>query len=383
MTTPFLRQIRLDGFLSFAPGSEPIELRPLNVLIGPNGSGKSNLIEAIELLRAIPTAFASAIRHGGGVHDWIWKGDSPTNASIAASLDRGNGRSALRYRLEFGASNDRAAILDESIEDDGRSYYRYDDGTPVLSARRSADEWSDHRLSDLSAFESVLSQRKDPIGHPELTWCAAELGKVQTFREWSFGRTADLRRAQRVDLPTDFLLPDASNLPLILNELAQTKRIEEIDALLRRFLPRFHRLTTLTRGGMIQLLLHEQGLSSPLTAARLSDGTLRFIALLAALFVEPAPRLLCIEEPELGLHPDALPIVAEALVEASARTQIIVTTHSEVLLSYFTEHIESVLVCEHLGGTQLHRLSADMLSHWLDRYRLGDLWLMGELGGTL
>ena len=69
----FLKSIRLSGLLSFPPDAAPLDLTPLNVLIGPNGSGKSNLIEAIELLHAAPTAFAAAIRDGGGVHEWLWK----------------------------------------------------------------------------------------------------------------------------------------------------------------------------------------------------------------------------------------------------------------------------------------------------------------------
>jgi predicted ATPase len=94
------------------------------------------------------------------------------------------------------------------------------------------------------------------------------------------------------------------------------------------------------------------------------------------------PPLICIEEPELGLHPDALALVAEMLVEASTRTQLIVTTHSDVLVSALTEHVESVLVSEYRGGTEMTRLDAGRLQHWLDKYRLGDLWRMGELGGN-
>ena len=82
-----LKTLRLDGFLSFAPGSEPIELEPLNVLIGPNGGGKSNLIEAIELLRATPTNVAECIRDGGGVREWLWKGGGG-----CARIDRGGRR---------------------------------------------------------------------------------------------------------------------------------------------------------------------------------------------------------------------------------------------------------------------------------------------------
>lgn len=104
--------------------------------------------------------------------------------------------------------------------------------------------------------------------------------------------------------------------------------------------------------------------------------------MLVTLLSPTPPSLVCIEEPELGLHPDALSVIAELLVEASERTQLIVTTHSAALLSALTLNLESVLVCENLGGTQLRRLSRETLSHWLDRYLLGDLWQIGELGGN-
>ncbi len=96
------------------------------------------------------------------------------------------------------------------------------------------------------------------------------------------------------------------------------------------------------------------------------------------------PPLICIEEPEVGLHPDAIRIVAEALVDASERTQLIVTTHSEALIDALSHRPEDVLVCERDfdNGTQFHRLSQERLADWLERYTLGALWRKGELGGT-
>jgi predicted ATPase len=93
--------------------------------------------------------------------------------------------------------------------------------------------------------------------------------------------------------------------------------------------------------------------------------------------------LICIEEPELGLHPDVLPTLAELMKEASERCQLIVTTHSDVLVDAMTDQPESVVVCEKGDdGTVLRRLSADDLKPWLEKYRLGELWTRGEIGGT-
>jgi len=111
------KSIGLSGLLSFAPDSEPISLRNLNVLIGPNGSGKSNLIEAFELLHATPSAFADAIRDGGGAEEWIWKGsDGQGTAKIEALLGPSATNSRdLRYQLAFRGVNHRVEVVDEVI----------------------------------------------------------------------------------------------------------------------------------------------------------------------------------------------------------------------------------------------------------------------------
>ncbi|MBM3326559.1 MAG: chromosome segregation protein SMC, partial [Calditrichaeota bacterium] len=97
---------------------------------------------------------------------------------------------------------------------------------------------------------------------------------------------------------------------------------------------------------------------------------------------EPPP-LICIEEPELGLHPDVLPGLADLLVEASSRTQLIVTTHSDILIDALSSHPEYIVTCEkHDGKTELHRPASERdLSKWLKQYSLGNLWLKGEIGG--
>ena len=131
----------------------------------------------------------------------------------------------------------------------------------------------------------------------------------------------------------------------------------------------------------MQVFFHEGKYTIP--ATRLSDGTLRYLCLLAILCHPAPPPLVCLEEPELGLHPDVLPTLADLMREASERCQLIITTHSDVLVDALTEQPESVLVAEKTEqGTTLSRLDAEKLRPWLENYRLGQHWTRGEIGGT-
>jgi predicted ATPase len=396
----FLRSLKLNNFLSFGPESKAVELTPLNVIIGPNASGKSNFIEAIELLHSTPTDLAGPIRFGGTAGEWLWKGHPiPEPAVIEAKLRKTKALPELRYRLAFTETQFRMELVEEllarpvSSPDDLPYVYHYQQGRMATIRQFVSFEGPGKRpyltkkldLNSLKIDQSIFSQRKDPEQYPEIGWVAAEFGKIQTFREWTFGRTAALRQPQRADLPADVLHPNILNLGLVLNHLEHTDIWPRYRSYVNRFLPRFSHLSVKVQSGSVQIMMQEEGFASPISATRLSDGTLRFLALLALLLKpEPSP-LICIEEPELGLHPDGLAIIAELLVEASQRTQIVVTTHSDVLESALTEYADSVLVCEHLGGrgTQLQRLESEKLQEWLKEYRLGQIWRIGKLGGNL
>lgn len=133
--------------------------------------------------------------------------------------------------------------------------------------------------------------------------------------------------------------------------------------------------------GEVTLYITEGDFSVP--AHRLSDGTLRYIFLLTILCDPDPPPLVCLEEPEIGIHPDLLHKLAELLVEASARMQLIVTTHSNSLMDSLSEHPEAIIVCEkHEGRTTMKRLSAEELAEWFGEYSLGDLWSKGSIGGN-
>ncbi|MFH1418836.1 MAG: AAA family ATPase [Planctomycetota bacterium] len=401
MSNKLLNDLQLKGFLSFGPESQPVELTNLNVLIGPNGVGKSNLIEAVELLHATPADFSNVIRLGGLPNDWIWHGDTgASTARIETKLSPVNGTPELRYGIEFTDSGGRLEIVDEVLEEvqkadphaqDVRFYYRFQHGRPAINMVQTiAHEVTQRKYKqrtlkreNIDPQQSILSQKKDLELYPEVTTAGLRFKSIQIFREWGFGRSAALRSPQPANLPTDVLLPQLVNLGLVLNDLEHRAAWTRFNELMGKFLPRYKRLSTKVSAGSVQVYLHEDGLSAPVPATRLSDGTLRFLALLAILLNPESASLICIEEPELGLHPDAMSLLAELLVEASEKTQLIVTTHSDVLVSELTEHAESVLVCDYLeNGTTLQRLEAEKLAFWLEKYRLGEVWRLGKVGGN-
>ncbi len=371
------------------------------MLIGPNGAGKSNFMEALELLRATPTDFSDPIRFGGSVGEWLWKGDStPKPAKILTELWATDVSPQLKYAISFTQSSNRLEIVDEFLEEtsprkhgerDVFFYYRYQNGFPVMNVRQVVKEnetqkWTRRQLKReaINPEQSVFSQRKDPDLYPEVSQTASRFGSILVFREWSFGRGALLRQPQSASLSGGVLLPNLVNLGLILNDLEHRDCWPRFTELMQRFLPRFKRLSTKVQSSSVTIYLHEDGLKTPVPATRLSDGTIRYLALLAILLNAESSPLICIDEPELGLHPDAMSIIAELLVEASTKTQVVVTTQSDVLVSALTDHANSILVAEYLkGGTDIKRLEQDKLSYWLQKYRLGEVWRIGKIGGNI
>ena len=386
--TPTLKRIRARNLLSFGPDGIDLELPALTVLIGPNGSGKSNMFEAIRLLQAAPRDLAEPVRDGGGVSDWIWKGQPNSSATVEAIVENPGGRRPLRHVIEFRESGRRFTLEDERIENEHPHegqiepyfFYRYQGGRPVLNVRDGGTR--ELRRDDVEPDRSILSQRKDPDQYPELSYLGGFYEGINLYGSWEFGRGASIRNPQRSDVRPSPLTENLSNLGMFLNRLvlypAHRARLTE-------------HLTDLYEGiadfglyfdpSTVQVFFMEGDFSIP--ASRLSDGSLRYLFMLAILLDPEPPRFLGIEEPELGLHPDMLPKLADLLVDASSRCQLLVTTHSDILVDALSERPESVVVCEkHDGQTSMRRLDRSDLKVWLEKYSLGELWTSGDLGGV-
>jgi predicted ATPase len=298
-----------------------------------------------------------------------------------------DGEGFVRHTIGFAAENQAFRLREETITGERpgvavaapKLFYTFGKGRPRI---RIADQMQPVRLDRFDANASIPAQRQDPDAYLEVTNLSDQYGRICAYREWALGRNTIFRVPQRADMRNDRLREDFANLGLVLNRMRRNPLLKNTPIEhLRDIYEGVDDFDVSVEGGTVQVFFAEGRYTIP--ATRLSDGSLRYLCLLAILCDPAPPPLICIEEPELGLHPDILPKIADLLVQASARTQLIVTTHSDVLIDALTERPEAVLVCEkHAGQTEVRRLSTDELSAWLTKYRLGELWMRGELGGT-
>lgn len=364
-----IQKIRLKNILSFGNVGEEIELRSLNVLVGPNGSGKSNLVDVIKLLSYLcqDEGLVTFISKSGGISEWLWKGNLEKKSAEIEILFS-DGIDTVNYEINFGQYKKRILIDKEVI-------------TNV-----EANQRLEHKIhiGHNSMLSEPLEKFIDKDKYFAYAKTRAEFAKFSFFTDIETNRSSDIRRPQNADSLNNFLQETGGNLSLVLDDLERWDGVKErIIENLKRFNWRIENYSIEYIGDFVQLYLHETGLKKTTSAHRLSDGTLRYLCLLAILCHPEPPPLICIEEPETGLHPDILPAIAELLVEASNRTQLIVTTHSDILVSALSGVPETVLVCEKdETGTHLTRLERESLKVWLEDYTLGEVWLQGKIGGV-
>lgn len=386
MANPFLLEITPKNLLSFGANPETIKLQSLNVLIGANGSGKSNFIEMVSLLRSTPGEIRYAFRPSG-ILDWICKQSDSLSAELDVVVNNESGTQPLRHVIGFDVVNNVFILNNEQIEnstrypgkDDVYFYYRYQNGNPVVNVKNERRSLQSETVLPNS---SILFQRQDPEQYPEIDYLARNYQRIKIFREWEFGRNSRLREPQDADDNPSDLKEDFSNLAMHLNYLnsfpAVRKKIKEK---ISDIFEGANDFGVDIFGNKVQLYLIEGEHKIP--ATRLSDGTLRYLCLLAILCNPNPGSLICLEEPELGLHPDLLSGLVDLIKECSERTQIVLTTHSEFLVDGFTHDPESVIIVDKEDGmTKLNRLEHDSLKAWLQDYSLGQLWNSGEIGGT-
>ena len=411
-----IHNLKVSGLLSFGPNGIDLPMEPLNVLIGPNGSGKSNFLEVISLLKASSRNISEPFSRDG-IREWLWKGEEATNRIAIEAMVHYPQGGKLRHYLELNGQGGRPVVSDERVEpleehineNDALSFYRPPKNRKIqefmnqLSSQEMTKKLKNLQKNDQTKLPNPMIMRNTDspfiefsgIFYPEesLVSCAANINypalwhlqkqyeQIRLYRDWSFGPSVALRQSQSAHERSDFLIEEGTNLALVLlNFQGDDKR--RLIAAAQEIFEGIVDINCKVVGGQTSVFLEEYG-GRPIPASRLSDGTLRYLCLLAILLHPDPPPLIAIEEPELGLHPDLVPKLSDLLLKASERSQLIVTTHSDVLVDSLTDNPETVVVCEqHEGQTGMHRLNKDRLAKWLEDYTLGNLWTSGELGGN-
>lgn len=383
-----LQELLVKGLLSFGEETQ-FKFGWLNILVGPNGSGKSNLIDCIRVLRYAPFNIQEAFRDSG-FEDWLFRGNQNRIAFVDTIANIIGHQERIHHELRFGPPRRSRAPLEEvivSAEDELSDPYFIGGyrGSATLSVARSSKRRRERELSskEYDPFQSILSQIRDAAQYPEVTQLSSLYANFRIYSEWSFGRNSKLREATPASRSETTLSESMNDFALVLNALEKTAAHEKIKDLLHELKETYLDYVTRVLFGRVGLQLVEAPFEEPLPATRLSDGTLRFLALAAILLNSEPPILICLEEPELGMHPDMIRMVARMIVDATARTQLIVTTHSEHLLTALQDDFDALFAFDAgLTGSIVRRFSREEYKNWREEHSLGELWTSGELGGN-
>jgi len=362
-----LDYITVEGFKSIA-SIEKLQLRPINILIGPNGSGKSNFIGVFSFLRAVRRGrLGEYVTTAGGAEKVLHFG-SKTTKSIRLLLSF---RDELnQYELELSPTED------DTLFPSGECVYFWDKS-------QYSEPFKEPLVASKGGREAGISD-SNVKGIPN--WVRIRLGGWRLYHVHDTSSSSPMRKTAKLD-DNDFLRADGANLASFLYYLREKHR--DSYSLIRRVVQRvapffddFSLRPLKLKPDDIKLEWVHRDSDQYFDASSLSDGTLRFIVL-ATLFLQPKdylPSVILVDEPEIGLHPYAIEILASLIRQAAVETQVIVSTQSSLLIDHFEP--EDILVADRVGGsTKITRLEKKPLSKWLDDYSLGQLWEKNELGG--
>lgn len=368
-----LDRLTIKGFKSIK-SLEDFELGKLNIMIGGNGAGKSNFIDFFRLLRAMMelslpglerSSLQSFVKDGGGANDFLFNGPKVTNQ--------------IEVRLRFGDNGygfKLAPTADQSflINDEERYW------------ERSTHGW--WQMGSGSNVPRLLKEKDEPGFKSKHGVAYYVFTAIQSWRIYHFHDTSKNAhmRGYEIIQDNDFFRFDAANIAPFLLGLREEEResYDKIVEAIRLVTPFFDDFILKPRKfgekETVNLSWHQKGSDYPMQPYHISDGTLRFMCLTTALLQPYLPSTIIIDEPELGLHPYAIEILAELIKASSVKTQVIVSTQSPHLIDNFKPEDIIVVDREH-GASTFKRLNAKELSNWLEDYSLGELWRKNIVAG--
>ena len=359
-----LDRLTIRGFKSIR-ALEDFPLGNLNVFIGGNGAGKSNLLEFFRLLRAvIDGRLSQYIADGGGIGDFLFNGRKTT--------------ARMEFEAHFGIRGYRFTIrpgpLDNALLADEARFYKHGqigwwqlgdslNGTSLLVKEAKGD--------------SANSRYSRPVYEAIASW--------QLYHFHDTSATAAMRHYEIVQ-DNRVLRFNAANIAPYLLWLRRehSQSYQEILNAVQLALPFFDDFlleeTAFGEARKVNLAWRQKGSDYPMQPYHLSDGSLRFICLATALLQPDPPSTIVIDEPELGLHPFAIALLAELIQSAAQRTQLIVATQSPTLIDHFAIG-DVVVVNRKDGASTFERLQESDFNVWLENYSVGELWTKNVLSG--
>jgi predicted ATPase len=360
-----LEHITIEGFRSIK--SQKLELKRLNLVIGANGVGKSNLVNAFRFLHDIYREQLQTLSASGNPATYFFHGPKVTpEIRLKAKFTDQEKLIAVEYALVVGFGDAGLFVKNEGVA------YQY---VPSHSTEPSTGS-----VSLAPSKESNLRN----INEPSTKLFADDVATYRVYHLADTSRTAGVKQPSKID-DNRSLAADASNLAsmLLLFKQKFPDHFNLIENTIKQIAPFFDGFVVeplRANPEMIKLEWRERGSDDYFDGHSLSDGTLRFMCLATLLLQPDAPRLILLDEPELGLHPAAINVLAALLRQASVNSQILLATQSVTLINQFQP--EDVLVAERENGaTVFRRLNSEDYANWMEEYSLGEMWEKNLIGG--
>ncbi|HGL4261800.1 AAA family ATPase [Burkholderia dolosa] len=386
MTTIALKTLAVANYRSLRELIVP--LAALNVVTGPNGSGKSSVYRALRLLadtaqgRVIPS-----LAREGGLPSTLWAGperfsrsmlagDAPVTGTVRngpVSLKLGFACGDFGYAIDLGLpvpSGSRFA-LDPVVKREciwagdvlRPSALLVDRHGAQIRTRTASGDWRTVP-QPVASFDSMMTEFADPVGSPEMI---AVRERIRSWRFYDHFRTdaqAPARQSQ-IGTHTPVLADDGADLAAALQTIREIGNGAALDAAIDDAFPGASVVID-HAGGRFDVLMRQPGLLRPLAAAELSDGTLRYLLLAAALLTPRPPALMVLNEPETSLHPDLLPALGRLIAQAARRSQVLVVSHAARLIATLEREAdcESLVLDKQLGATALVDADTRDLPPW-------------------
>lgn len=357
-----LEKLTIRNFKSIR--EQTLALGRLNVFIGGNGAGKSNLIEAFRFLREIVNqnlAGYTGIKGGADTLLYFGRKRSP---EMSFHLEFGESDTSNAYSVKLRATDDDGLMItEEKVLYHERTHYPRPYNITISSISHESKLKTENRI------------------------CARQVMRdLESYRVYHFhdtGDTAPVKGTGNVD-DNRVLRPQADNLAAFLYWMQQKEQVHfmNVQDTLRQIAPFFEEFRlapSKLNEGKIRLEWKEKGSEGYFNASSLSDGTLRFLCLATLLLQPELPAVVLLDEPELGLHPAAVTLLAGLLSSAATRTQVIVATQSVTLVNQFAPN-EVWAVDRQDGQSVFRHLGEADMTTWLDDYGLGELWEKNILG---